>query len=256
MPKNTKGSRKNSSYRYGKVPPKKGYSSRRHYRNFVPRTMGPFAASESKYFDSFKESLTLDEASAATRKEADPATLNTLFCPQEGSDIDNRIGRKVAVHKIVLKMVLVPDVTSTAAAAVTGSIVRIGLVIDEQTNGTQAQSEDVYEAIGTPTVPNNANYFQNKANFGRFRVLKDKCYPMGPAMVFNDAAGTGTYTFQEKCIKWTRKFVSPVIVKFNGTNGGTVGDIVDNSFHLYAWKNNGAGNYALSYTCRTYYKDM
>ena len=56
--------------------------------------------------------------------------------------------------------------------------------------------------------------------------------------------------------KWTVNFKTPVKVQFNATNGGTVADIVDNSFHIVAATTSTTNvNIGISYYSRVAYKE-
>ena len=131
---------------------------------------------------------------------------------------------------------------------------RFILYQDMQTNGAQAQGEDLMTAPGAASVVMVNTTFQNSANFGRFRVLKDKTFygEQRPPAVYdgtNIEIGGAQIPF-----KMTVKFRKPVVIRFNATNGGSVADIVDNSFHLIG-HNGTTVAAAVSYTCRTVYTD-
>lgn len=223
-------------------------------RRYVPRTMGPFSVSESKYFDSTRAAVAIPEVSAWTGTELDPSTINTLVCPQEGSDIDNRVGRKIQVYKLAIRGVMEHTALQDQTDIITNPAIRLILYMDEQTNGVQAQGEDLMEAT-TGSPQGVFTGFQNKANFGRFRVLRDKIFYPRDVSSMTDGANTSSQNAVAIPFKMTVKFRKPVVIKFNATNGGTVGDIVDNSFHLIGCKSGTGFATVLTYTCRSYYKD-
>lgn len=198
---------------------------------FTPRSYGnALAVTERKYFDTQASGAVLGTAGSWAGGEADPATLLTLFVPSLGNDINNRIGRKVQLLSIKAhcEVNCPPQTNQTAPDAPT--IVRIALVRDMQTNGVQLNAEDVF-ASGDGTQA--FNMFQNTAFFGRFKVLKDKRFVMQDPNSTYD----GTNMEQQglsKYFSWTVKFRKPLYVHFNGTNGGTIADIIDNSFHFLA----------------------
>lgn len=218
----------------------------------VPRTFGNArVVTERKYFDSsFSGNIT--EAVTFAGCEADPATLNTLFVPSEGNDINNRVGRKVNVLAIKVKGSIRTPPNAAADMSNNESRIRLILYQDMQTNAAQAQAEEVISSDGITY-----NMFQNTANFGRFRVLKDKRIQLtNPNISQTGTANANTRAPLDRTFKFTIKFRKPVLVRFNGTNGGTIADIVDNSFHMIA--NTTSDDYApaLQYTCRTTYVDF
>lgn len=228
-------------------------------RLFVPRTVGnAMALSERKYYDTGMNGVISLISSAWTGTEIDPTTRNALFTPQEGNDIDNRVGRKVQVHAIKIRGQIELTEQTASTAVMDNQMVRLILYIDNQSNGTQSQGEDVIDSPATiggdTTGP--LNFYQNTKNFGRFKVLKDKMFSLTPTAAANNASATTISTVgPRRSFVWNIKFKKPLIVKFNATNGGTVADIVDKSFHLIAAKqvSNPVVNYL--YRCRTVYTD-
>ncbi len=220
----------------------------------VARTMGPFAYSESKYFDSFLDASAVSESTDWVNGEDDPVTLNTLVVPVEGSDIDNRIGRKIAIYKIALRGMIITDSIAAGAVALNNPVIRIILYLDTQTNGTQSQSEELMATPGAADEALVTCTFQNLANLGRFRVLRDILVQAERTWV-QDAAGTASQGGRDAYWRMTVKFKKPIIMRFNATSGGTVGDIVDNSFHIIANASDSDFATKISYQCRAYYKD-
>lgn len=225
-------------------------------RQFVPRTMGAFAQTETKYFDSFLSASNIAESADWTGTEVDPATLLNLFNPVEGSDLDNRVGRKVLVKRIAMRGVITATTEADQADVLALPQVRLILFQDMQTNGSQAQGEQVMASPGAATTALTFCTFQNTANFGRFRVLRDVVIRLGQQVTATDGTNTSSQNMQHIPFKLTFRFKQPVAVRFNATNGGTIGDIVDNSFHLLAQKSGANFTHQISYQCRTYYKDM
>lgn len=205
----------------------------RQQQFFVPRSFGnPRAITETKYYTAQRDLVALVDLAAGTtwaNCELDPATVNALFAPTQGDDFNNRDGRKVQVKSIKVRgyfrVAAQADTTSTDDA----TLIRLLMVVDKQTNAAQLNAEDVLG--GVAIANNNVNQFQNPAFFGRFKVLKDKNFTFqNPAISWD-----GTNMEQQgliKPFKMTHKFRKPLIVHFNATNGGTVADIIDNSFHI------------------------
>lgn len=211
----------------------------------------PYIQGERKYFDSLRSGFALTSSATQTAGlEADPATTNTLFAPTQGDDISNREGRNVYVYSITIKGSLTTTAATAETAADTCQGVRMILCIDKQTNGAQMNSEDLI----TSSNPGTFN-FQNTQFFGRFRILKDKTYTFPPTPIA--ANGTAAQIFQGSVVKYFKikhKFAVPLRVNFNATNGGTVADIVDNSFHLIAGRDKADPGVTLNYQCRVSFK--
>lgn len=223
------------------------------------RTSGSFTvlakAGEMKYFDTFLSGATIAESTDWTGTELDPATLNTLFAPAEGAAINQRIGRKVNVHKIKLRGIIIPQTLSDQADFVTVPSVRLMLVQDQQTNTAQMQGEQVMAAPGAATVALTACTYQNLANLGRFRVLKDQTFRSPAPSGGTDGTNTNSLVPQSIPFKWNINFKKPVTVHFNAANGGTVADIVDHSWHVLGQKTGTEFGHTVSYQVRFCYKE-
>jgi len=229
-------------------------ASRAGYRT-VARTRGVYAQGEMKYFDSFLSAAAVAEGTAWTGTELDPATLNTLFCPQEGAAINQRIGRKVKLYKIKIRGFITTAAEPDQADILNAPSVRILLVHDMQTNSTQMQGEEVMATPGGATTALTASVFQNTANFGRFRVLKDKVYRPSIVTAGTDGASTTSQNVSQIPFKYTINYKAGIDVMFNATNGGSVADIVNNSWHVIGTKSNANFVTSISYQCRCCYKE-
>lgn len=215
------------------------------------------SSGEMKYFDTEKSNTAIAQVTTSwAGTEQDPATFNTLVVPVKGSSIDERVGRRIKVHSIKIRGFIRVDAQSAQSTADGSSYIRVILFQDEQTNGAQVQGEtlmqDSASSAGTITS------FQNLGALGRFRVLKDKVFTVSDLNLANNTGTTGGLVQAGKKIpfKMFVKFAVPVVVNFNATNGGTVADITDNSFHVLAATDSNAYAPTLNYACRVGYKDI
>lgn len=223
-------------------------------RTFVPRSVGnPMAITERKYFDSEVNGAALvASATSWVNAEFDPTTLNTLFAPVTGDDFNNRTGRKLQVLAIKIRGYIQCLSQTNVTTEDNASLIRLIFVQDRQTNATQLNAEDVISS-GAASVA--SQMFQNPAFFGRFRVIKDK----NIVMTNPNSSWDGTNIEQcglVKPFKMGIKFKKPVTMHFNSTNGGTVADIVDNSFHIIALATSVELAPTLHYKVRTTFIDV
>lgn len=252
MSKRPYGSPKNSSKRQ-----RKSYPSQ-------PTAAVP---GEMKYFDCELQGAALSACTttwvAGTMKDptttinlgaAAVATPLCLCAPTVGAALNQRIGRKIFVKKIKVNGTIAVAVQATQAAADNSFKARIVLVQDKQTNATQMTAAQLFNDAGQASTT--INSFQNPNNFGRFRVLKDKMITvsnlnMTGSAAANDVVQAGyVYNFKISFV-----FPQPVECHFNATNGGTVADIVDNSFHLICGVDSVAYAPTMSYYSRVSYKE-
>ncbi len=227
------------------VVPRAGYTT-------VPRTRGWAAQGEMKYFDSSRAAIALTASADWTGTEVDPATLNTLFVPTQGAAINQRIGQGCDIHKIKIRGTINVPAQVNLTAASTASIVRIILVQDMQTNASQVQGETIMDSFGDSV--RNIHAFQNVDNFGRFRVLKDRKINMQDPNISWDGTNMEAMGLT-KIFRLNCNFATPIRVRFNATNGGSIADIVDNSFHVIAMATNISLAPTILYTCRVCFKE-
>lgn len=246
---------------YPKV--RRDYSSR---RALVSRVVTA-AAGEMKYFDCEKTGTNLaattttwvagtlvDPATTINLGDAAVATPGCLFAPKVSASLNGRIGRKVMVHKIKVTGVISVPAQATQAAGDAATRVRLILVMDKQTNATAMTSAQLMNDAGGNTTT--LSSFQNPNGFGRFKVLRDKYVNLSNVnMTGSPTTGDVIQSGYVARFKLNYVFKNPIQVNFNATNGGTVADIIDNSFHVIA----GADSIALvpniSYYSRVSYKE-
>lgn len=228
-------------------------TARMNYRT-VARTRGVYGSGEMKYFDS-QRSATAIPANATwadTEFPPDEGTPNTIFCPTQGTAINQRIGRKAKVFKIKIRGTIRIASQTNQTTPDSGVAIRLALVQDTQTNASQAQGEDIF----TPRTTNmqTVHSFQNVDCFGRFKVLKDKTITMqNPNLSFD-----GTNIEQQgllRTFKMNLTFKKPITITFNAANGGTISDIVNDSWSLYALADNTQLAPTIEYVSRVSFKE-
>ncbi len=224
-------------------------------RQFTARTLGPLTG-ESKYFDSEVSATAIDEGVAWVA--ANDLTKGVMAIPKQGTSAVTRVGRRIEIYKLAIRGTINQTVSDDATSIFASATFRVILWIDTQTNGTVTTSASLMQAPATAATPAKFNTFQNIANFGRFRVLKDITL-IGPNLdSFNDQANaansTGTVCSPNLPFKIVHKFSKSLVVKFQA-NAGAIGDVVDNSVYLSIAKSTTAGDHTVTYQCRCYFKD-
>jgi len=214
---------------------------------WVPRVVGnPRAVTERKYFDSTVSVAVASCSTGWAGTLTNPTTLNTLFCPSLGDDYKDRNGRQVKVLAIKIKGFLETPEESGQATAEGPTLTRVILVQDNQTNAAALSPADV---ILSSAASGGVNMFQNPANFGRFQVLKDRVFNTTSRTGMAGVAGAFSIGGQALPFKITKKFKVPPVVHFNATNGGTIADIIDKSWHIMTGYQ-GDNAPSIAYKCR------
>lgn len=238
---------------------RQGYSS-------VARPRGAAVTGEMKYFDceatqvaipavttTWVAATMIDPETTINLGDAAVANPLNLCSPKVSAALNGRIGRSILVRKIKVRGHIAVAVQAAQTACDFPVYCRLMLVQDQQTNAAQMTGAALLNDASAADAT--INSFQNPNNFGRFRVLKDKTIVLQDPSGFNDAAGTGAVNGLIRPFKMTVNFREPVKVQFNATNGGTVADIVDNSFHIVAGVQTASMTPLLSYYSRVSYKE-
>lgn len=216
-------------------------------------------AGEMKYFDTALGGSALATVSTSwAGTEKNPATFLTLCCPVSGDFINQRVGRKIHVHGIRVRGQFRAAQQATQSAADPAQYLRLLVVQDTQTNQGTATGIDAENVLEDDTVGSVAFLsYMNLDFLGRYKILKDKKMSFGNLALANDAAATGNLVQAgvNRPFDIAIKFKTPVEVNFNATNGGTVADIVDNSFHIIAAQSSAAPACVIDYNARVSYKD-
>lgn len=242
----------------GFVPYKRPLKKRRIYnprpRSFVPRTMGPFANTENKYFDQYVSATAIAEGTSWANTTLDPTTFNSLGTVQQGDDIGQRTGRRIEIYKIAIRGVIETAALTDQADVIASPAVRLIFVQDKQTNGVQLDGTDVMAAPSTATVPLTFCTFRSLATLGRFVIHKDIILRPRIVTVGTDGASTLSENVSQMPFKMNIKFRKPVQQHYADANS-TVASMVDHSFHLLGTKSGTGFAHTISYQTRVYFKD-
>lgn len=264
-------------YDAGRTAWKGGYARKRYRRRgtfhqrigygSVARTRGAPVRGEMKYFDcehvaaaialatsTWVAGTIMDPSSTINLGDAAVATPQCLFAPKVSAALNGRIGRSVCVKKIKLNGIIFVPAQAAQAATDPSTKVRIILVQDMQTNSAQMTGAQLMN--DTTSAGATVCSYQNPNNFGRFRVLRDKSFVLqDPNMAGDPAVPNVVQGSLTKLFKMSYRFRKPVEPRFNATNGGTVADIVDHSFHVLAIANSITLAPTLTYYSRVSYKE-
>lgn len=148
-------------------------------------------------------------------------TVSLINGVATGTDYTNRVGRKIILKSLLLRIMFNPVVTGTVDATL-GDNVRLICVLDMQPNGVVISGSDLLLNTGSPTDPLNLN------NRDRFKIIWDKMISFPSYKTTTGSLTTGSPT--AKCMKLYKKMSQEVI--FNGT-GSTIGSIQTGALYLF-----------------------
>jgi len=164
---------------------------------------------EQKWYDT-----TFSDATVITTAN-DNATLSTFFTPDRGVTQTNRIGRKVFVHSVQWKLIVMYKISDPSTTA-GSSAIRLVLVYDRQSNGVSPAVTDVFNTDAIES-------FTNKDNSKRFKIIADR--------LLEGISVSGPQNVAEEGI---RLFKKPLETYFDGTGGG-ISDVTTGSYHWFVW---------------------
>lgn len=170
---------------------------------------------EKKVVDQAVGTLTVDTTGGFTL-----VNLATL-----GSDMTNRIGRKINIKSLYVRGLIGSNLGFTPAAAFgTTQQVRMIILFDCQPNGGAPAVLDLLNTA-SPASQLNLN------NRDRFKIIHDKTWTFGPFVYSTASNYIGIGGSQVAQIKKYKKLNLETV--FNSTNGGTIADISSGALYVF-----------------------
>lgn len=200
---------------------------RKSWKSLNKRVSG-WVNRELKYYDVYWQ--TAVPRTAADAHTTDPGTQLCLFAPIQGSKQNERDGNLATVYDVHIKGRIQFSTSVASVVPASTQHIRIMLVLDKQTNATQATGYDVLEL---PPTSHDISAFLRLENSARFTILSDRSIvPSNSSMSQN---GTANYSSMAVEVPFSiyHRFNLGLKTRFL-TNSGTVGDIKDMSLHLFA----------------------
>lgn len=186
---------------------------------------GGFVALEKKFVD---YNLNVEAWSVvwATRN---PVTVNCLNTVTQGTGESERNGRKCKMHNCYVRGEIILTQNESQTAPADAQHFRIILVLDTQTNATEANALSVMEStLGTDYLG-----FRRLENTVRFKVLWDRTFTIRPLVMNEGAANLFAKGGNKIIFKIMKNFRTPIVVNYTSSaDPATVAQISDNSLHI------------------------
>jgi len=195
------------------------------------------SAPELKFYDTFLHTTDCGEAAnlsdGLVSQYSGPIANGPLFCPGLGDNLNARNDRRVIIKSWHVKVSFQVLPIDNGTKVPEGITVFLALIHDKQTNGALCTPADVF--VNGSGGQNLLMCLQRNPFHGsRFDVLRSDRVDMTPnsfdiwdAVAPNQTASIGRWEHVEYFIPLD------VAVNFKG-NAGTIADVVDSSFHVYA----------------------
>jgi len=207
------------------------------YNGKVAAARAFLAAPELKFFDTYL--LTTDCGEAANLSDglvsnfAGPIANGPLFNPGLGDGLNARNNRAVVARSWHVKLSFQVLPIDNGSRIPQGISVFVALIQDKQTNGAQCTPADVF-VNGSGSQNLLMCLQRNPLRGGRFEVLRSEIIDCTP----NDFSVLDILTPDQTANMGVWKHLEFFIplddqVNFSG-NAGTIADVVDNSWHIYA----------------------
>lgn len=209
--------RKRASSSYVNRPFKKPRRTYTAPRRTYPNSLVPLAS--RGYRPNSTELKVYDLPIATYQVSAVIGSITPICIPTLGTDMTNRIGRKILIKSFHIRGFVNSEITNNATA--TGNTlpqhVRMMIVWDTQPNGFPLTLAELL-------VSNDSGSQLNLNGRDRFKILCNKEWVLDP-FHFSNAAGNSfcSSVNQIKLVKKYKKCNLEVV--FNAVNGGTISDI-------------------------------
>lgn len=164
---------------------------------------------------------------AATPSQVTTASTRVpIFIPTQGSDMFQRIGRRVTIRSIQVRGSMYLEQSSTLAVGQTvQQDGKVMLIYDAQSNGQLATAAEIWSVAGTPFS------FMNLNNRDRFKVLKTESFTFDP-IIISATTNESVACLNNTSFDFDWYIKCNLDVTFNGTNAGTVADIATGNLIL------------------------
>lgn len=204
-----------------------GYSKHARVVPGVTRTGGYYGrfepGGELKFLDANADDLAV---SATGTINGDVTAANGIILIPQGDGESERIGRKVNITKIGVRMTF--ELPNTTTLTNMSDVVRVILVQDKQCNGALPAVLDVLAGA-------NFDSFNNLANSQRFHTLWDKTVALS---TMNLGTETGVAHYAAPVTKCVSKYIKCNIpIEYSGTTGNVSTIRSNNLFFLYISRN-------------------
>lgn len=185
--------------------------------------------------------------------EHDPSTILSVSGVEVGTGQDQRLGNFYRVYGLHMKGFLSKaELTGAASQEPRRTEVRLMVILDTQTNGTQMSSEDLF--ISNTNSELNVMSLIDSQKLIRYKILYDKLINMPARKFTSNVAASPEAPGQRIPFEVQLKKLN---IRINANvASGNIGDQVDNSIHVIALYDVAVSIPVLYYKARCFFKDI
>jgi len=204
---------------------------------------------ETKFYDTFLQAATIAGAVDATGGEYDPTVTEMISTPPQGDGESDRDGKRIIITSVQVKGTISKAALENSVDPPPPDCAFLALVLDTQSNGAQARSEDVFinpvnDAAG------NTEPLRNLLFANRFRILKSEKINLDYRAVSVEGDNLHSAPGLMQNFEW---FVPlDLQVNFNGGTTNVIANVIDNSLHVMGFTRQGVA--VMSYNARIRYR--
>ncbi len=160
----------------------------------------------------------------------------------EGTDDDQRVGRKIVLTKLQWRYTL--TILQTTDGQKSNDTIRVMVLLDKQCNGA---NPTIAGASGI-VVADTFDAYMQLANSGRFTVLMNRWHNMNCTAAVGDGT-TNEYGQNSRFFQWHKEVNIPIEYDTSVTTGA-IASIRSNVIQLILWSENGACNMVSKFRVR------
>lgn len=202
-------------------------------RLYKPKHKQAIRRIEVKYYDTGLAATAIAAPTDAAGAELDPSATSMISTPAVGDASNQRDGNQIRMREVEIRGTVQRSIDEAVVDPPAGLTVYLALVLDNQSNGAQMNSEDCFvntaAAAATAAAP-----FRNLLFRHRFQILKHQWFDMSHNTLANVAVNSFSTAGVNKEFVW-RIPLRDMIVNFNSGTTASIANVVDKSIHLIGY---------------------
>jgi len=222
-----------------------------------------FVGKEVKHFDTWLPSTALNASAVAltggeypVSKLGNSDTAATCMTnPIQSNTEQGRDGKRIMAVSLEISGYISVPTKDDSTMLTTPTKIMIGVVLDKQANGLQAQSEAIWvnpaDTGASANVQLSPHMFKNLAYGRKHQILRQKMYTLVPQTVYEGTDSTFEFSGVWKAFHFKIP-LNGLIMNFNAVSPSTcsITNCVDNAICVYALSNHTSFAPVISYNAR------